>query len=857
METNTFILIHFLWNLLPESVQDKIKEVSVNKAYTFLESAFSEESTISNAFWKALEQVVADVYIDSSKESIKYRFQQALLTPEVKTQIIRFCQQVPVTEVANSLKNEIYWKDILTETFQAVQMSNWQLDENDKNFFFSILMAQYLSFKRNFIHYLSINAEESIKVLLSSTLETQSHTNQILIAINKLVQGMIGQIQDVHFYKGNNLALIDVKGKQIAISPQALNPELSKQVLYIISDKQESEYINLKTEIERRLSAKRSELDEYNLYIEGQDLNYNAESSRAIYGKTPTDLDKKALKILFNTELAKQHLRKHGINQKTSIEIKLRTLFLMSNGYVVKGTFLCLCSAIAIRSVNTTADYISFGVYMSKDRTRIKVAQEFDGNLITQFTDVEDALILNLGPLEIVDLMKRELDYIIPQFVFRELIANAVVHRDYSENAKIHTTIELYEDRFVVRNPGVFPEHIDPSDIENIQHKSINKEIARIFFLHGIVQKKGSGIQRVQQTLKERGMRPAIFEQKDGIVTVTVYKKEPISFLYEKAQAYHDKGDYTQELEYRKEALSIQEKKLSPTDPDLSRAYANIASTYKSMGDLENSLNYIQKALIIEESILSPNHTALAAVYNNVSTIYQDMGDLTQSLDYGLKALKIQENIPNLDQINLANLYSNLAFLYENLGNLNKSLEYGLKAEKILEKKGTSAYRNLYHTYNIIGNTYRTLGNLAKSLEYELKSLNIREKMYPPLHPDLATIYANIGTLYQEMNDIEKSIEYGHKALDIREKILPANHPALAHSYHNLAITYSALGELGMALDYIQKALIILLKTYPFGHISTKASVNVMATILQKTNDAKVAAYRQWFLKNCSEYLKA
>ena len=901
---HTFILINFLWNLLPEVVQDKIKEVSVDKAHNFLEAAFSDETTISTAFWKALEKIVAEVYIDSSREVIKHRFQQALQYPDVKKRVIIFCKEVPITEVSHSLENETYWKRILEETFRLVQMTNWKLEEEDKTFFFPILIAQYTIFKQYFIQNLSENTEESIKVLLATTLKTHVNMKQILAAINKLAQAMIGQIQQVNIEGNNNLILIDVKGKEIAISSNTFLKQYDKlfeQILYLIKDKHEVPYVTLKTEIEQKIIAKRSELDEYNLYIESQDLNYNAESSRAIYGKTVVDLDKKALNALFKTELTKQHLLNHGSNRKTSIETKLKTLSLMSNGYVVKGTFLCLCPTASMRTINTTADYISFGVYTSKDRTKIKIANEFYGNLVYQFEQVEDALISNLGSLQIIDLMERELDYEIPKFVFRELIANAVVHRDYSEKAKIHTTIELYQDRLVVRNPGNFPDHIDPNDLDNIQSKSINKEIARIFFLHGIVQKKGSGIQRVQSTLSERGMRPAVFEEREGIVSVTVYKKESKIYLLEKAQEYHALGDYAQEFEYRKKALAIDEKTLAPTDIDLATSYNNIATTYQALGDLPQSLEYGIKALDIYEKVLLPEHPdlatsynnigetyramgnlpqsleyglkaltiwgkifpaehpILATSYNNIGETYRAMGDLPQSLNYGLKALAIYEKAFSVEHPSLATSYNNIASTYKAMGDLPKSLEYGLKALTIKEKALSAEHPSLATSYNNIGNIYYEMGDLPKSLKYGLKSLAIFEKNLSAEHPSLATSYNNIASTYQAMGDLPKSLEYGLKALTIREKVLSAEHPDVAQSYNNIAVVYQYLFDWEKALFFEQKALKILLKVLPSGHYNTKSAVNTMAGMLNKAITEKgeewAMPYKIWFEEHCKAYL--
>jgi Cdc6-like AAA superfamily ATPase len=75
-----------------------------------------------------------------------------------------------------------------------------------------------------------------------------------------------------------------------------------------------------------------------------------------------------------------------------------------------------------------------------------------------------------------------------------------------------------------LKTQGTFPENINPSDLNTIKSEPKNKEIARIFFLHKIIEDRGSGIARVQDLLQKRNMRPAEFKQENGFVTVTVYK---------------------------------------------------------------------------------------------------------------------------------------------------------------------------------------------------------------------------------------------------------------------------------------------------------------------------------------------
>lgn len=339
---------------------------------------------------------------------------------------------------------------------------------------------------------------------------------------------MENKVVQIEVKGDNNVIITDAKGSKISLSFFDLLSKYEQNledILLLLKDKTESNAILLAKNIqEYQLQHKKTDFEQYNLYIEQANTNLIAETSKVLSGKTVESLSNKELENLFKKPRVKAHLLKHNLADNESVVDKLRTLSLMTNGYIIKGTFLCLCDINTMRSATSSADYASFGVFHSIDKTNIKSSEEVYGNLVYQYEQLYRLIIQELGALEIIDLLKRESDYIIPEIVFRELLANAFIHRDYSENAAIHTTVEFYADRLVIKNAGKFPDEIDFQNTESIESKPINKEIARIFFLHEIVEKRGGGIARVQAILKKRGMLPAEFKQEAGKVIVTVYK---------------------------------------------------------------------------------------------------------------------------------------------------------------------------------------------------------------------------------------------------------------------------------------------------------------------------------------------
>jgi ATP-dependent DNA helicase RecG len=94
-----------------------------------------------------------------------------------------------------------------------------------------------------------------------------------------------------------------------------------------------------------------------------------------------------------------------------------------------------------------------------------------------------------------------------PEPALREVLLNAIVHRDYAVPAPIQ--IRVYDDRLSIWNPGVLPEDWT---IEKLlgPHASqpYNPNIANAFFRAGEIEAWGRGIQRVFEACEEAGSPP-------------------------------------------------------------------------------------------------------------------------------------------------------------------------------------------------------------------------------------------------------------------------------------------------------------------------------------------------------------
>jgi ATP-dependent DNA helicase RecG len=119
---------------------------------------------------------------------------------------------------------------------------------------------------------------------------------------------------------------------------------------------------------------------------------------------------------------------------------------------------------------------------------------------------------------------KRDEIWEYPLDAVREVVTNAVCHRDYSSPAQIQ--IKIFDDRLVVWNPGGLPFGMSIERLMDPNHNSIprNKLIAMIFYDMGLIENYGSGIQRIFDKCHELCFPEPVFKELDGCFQVTLHK---------------------------------------------------------------------------------------------------------------------------------------------------------------------------------------------------------------------------------------------------------------------------------------------------------------------------------------------
>lgn len=112
-----------------------------------------------------------------------------------------------------------------------------------------------------------------------------------------------------------------------------------------------------------------------------------------------------------------------------------------------------------------------------------------------------------------------------PITAVREIILNALVHRDYS----IHTEgmpiqITMYNDRLEIKNPGGLYGRLTIDQLGKVQPDTRNPVLATAMETLNLTENRYSGIPTIRSEMKNAGLPMPVFEDSRGTFTVTLYK---------------------------------------------------------------------------------------------------------------------------------------------------------------------------------------------------------------------------------------------------------------------------------------------------------------------------------------------
>lgn len=158
-------------------------------------------------------------------------------------------------------------------------------------------------------------------------------------------------------------------------------------------------------------------------------------------------------------------------------------------------------SRYVIRCVSYSGDSVS---------SPIIDKQDIIGNLDQQIDEMQKFILKNIRLKAIISGTKRVEEYEYPQDAIRELVANAVIHRDYMIT-ETYTQINVFSNRIEISNPGNLPPGVTIENIKDSQF-SRNEIIAEILKDMDYLEEYGRGIDIVFSRMSGIGLLNPIFK---------------------------------------------------------------------------------------------------------------------------------------------------------------------------------------------------------------------------------------------------------------------------------------------------------------------------------------------------------
>ena len=155
----------------------------------------------------------------------------------------------------------------------------------------------------------------------------------------------------------------------------------------------------------------------------------------------------------------------------------------------------------------------------------------------TVFEQIEEAMDFIRKNINVEFVMtgrpQREQKWDYPLEALREALVNAICHRDYTIFSNIE--VRIYDDKLIIRSPGFLPYGITLEELYKPHSSTLrNKGLAEVLYDTELIERWGSGIEKIQQHCLDAGLPEPIFEEYQGFQVVfrkDVYDEEYLRSL--------------------------------------------------------------------------------------------------------------------------------------------------------------------------------------------------------------------------------------------------------------------------------------------------------------------------------------
>lgn len=225
-----------------------------------------------------------------------------------------------------------------------------------------------------------------------------------------------------------------------------------------------------------------------------------------------------------------RHSRGLDIDENSPVEEALLRLKLLKSGKPTNGAVLLFARDLQRRFIQSEVKCIRFkGVGVTGEMIDLRTV---GGDVFEQLIEAEKFVFNNIALSAWIqdEKIQRQERWEYPPKAIREVLANAISHRDYEITSKVQ--VRIFDDRMEFWNPGRLPEGWNVETLKKA-HESIprNPSIAKQFFWVKYIEEVGTGTNKIIEWCIDWGLPEPEFELKETSFVVT-FRKSRLTDAY-------------------------------------------------------------------------------------------------------------------------------------------------------------------------------------------------------------------------------------------------------------------------------------------------------------------------------------
>lgn len=217
----------------------------------------------------------------------------------------------------------------------------------------------------------------------------------------------------------------------------------------------------------------------------------------------------------------------HHIGQESPTHESLAKWSLLKKN---NGDYFPTVAGLVLFGKSDIPDYDFAGIritrFMGNTMSNISETREYSVPILPKMEDMCRDTAYFLRKESYLEGIRRLERTVIPFFAVREVIVNAVVHRDYGIRGS-GIKINIFDNRMEVISPGILYGSLDIADLGTGLSECRNRIIVRIFRKSGMMEELGTGIIRIYDLFAQKNLLPPqFFEQGQFFKAVLPQEKD-------------------------------------------------------------------------------------------------------------------------------------------------------------------------------------------------------------------------------------------------------------------------------------------------------------------------------------------